>query len=119
MFMVSFIFLNLFIAVIFEAFDESAQKDEIFSEVIQLALKRWRQRDPHCISVEQHPLSRGLKFSWICMSVAYLEMALLFVISRPPGTCFLPLEPALKFVRSVVQEVSDTYDRYTELLKGS
>ena len=58
--LVSYLILNLFIAVIFESFDESAQKDETFAEVVNLSFKRWREFDPDCRCFL--PLREALEF---------------------------------------------------------
>ncbi|CAD7953109.1 unnamed protein product [Amoebophrya sp. A25] len=54
-FYISFVFvvfmvsLNLFIAVIFEAFDESASVgDEAFIEIAEICLNNWQKYDPQC-----------------------------------------------------------------------
>eukprot|EP00392_Amoebophrya_sp_AT5.2_P011699 g11784.t1 len=58
--LITYLILNLFIAVIFESFDETAQRDETFSEIVQLCIKRWKRFDPDCTCYL--PLPKALEF---------------------------------------------------------
>ncbi|CAD7941827.1 unnamed protein product [Amoebophrya sp. A25] len=58
--LITYLILNLFIAVIFESFDETAQRDETFSEVVDLCIRRWRLFDVNCTCFL--PLNKALEF---------------------------------------------------------